>query len=148
MTTSILADAAFVDSLVCTNRSRLAANYALTARFFRDHGIPFVEGCNAGFFVWVDLFEPVRHMQFVRDAADADLWKLEGELHRELLGRRVFLASGAAFGADKPGWFRVVFAHHESYLQEGLNRLAACLDFFVSSLNKRGEGSLPSSSET
>ena len=44
------------------------------------------------------------------------------------LEKKVFLASGADFGSDKPGWFRIVFAHEDHYLQEGLTRITAALE--------------------
>lgn len=47
---------------------------------------------------------------------------------KKLLAKKVFLASGAAFGAEHPGWYRIVFAYPTPYLKEGLQRMVAALD--------------------
>jgi bifunctional pyridoxal-dependent enzyme with beta-cystathionase and maltose regulon repressor activities len=45
----------------------------------------------------------------------------------KLIERRVFLASGKAFGSEKPGWFRIVFSHPDEYLDLGLQRVMEAL---------------------
>jgi bifunctional pyridoxal-dependent enzyme with beta-cystathionase and maltose regulon repressor activities len=40
-----------------------------------------------------------------------------------LMEKKIFLASGEAFGSDEPGWFRIVFAHPRDYLSLGLERM-------------------------
>jgi bifunctional pyridoxal-dependent enzyme with beta-cystathionase and maltose regulon repressor activities len=44
-----------------------------------------------------------------------------------LLGEKVFLASGKQFGSERPGWFRIVFAHDVDYLRRGLERVLQAL---------------------
>lgn len=56
-----------------------------------------------------------------------DVEHARDKITRALLEKRVFLASGQDFGAEKPGWFRIVFAHEDYYLQEGLSRIIAAL---------------------
>ena len=40
----------------------------------------------------------------------------------------MFLAPGFRFGAEQPGWFRIVFTVDQKYLDEGLSRIMAALD--------------------
>ncbi|RMD43003.1 hypothetical protein DV735_g2086, partial [Chaetothyriales sp. CBS 134920] len=40
-----------------------------------------------------------------------------------LLKFKVFLASGASFGSEQPGWFRIVFSQTDRDLAEGLKRI-------------------------
>lgn len=139
-TSRILSDDAFVESYTRTNRQRLAENYTITARFLERHQIPYEKGANAGFFVWVDLFEPIRQqvntavlgdINFdASDASDAPLRRVEARLQEALLKNRIFLASGAAFGGDIPGWFRIVFAHEKDYLNLGLGRMTEAVQSF------------------
>ncbi|KAH6695530.1 putative 1-aminocyclopropane-1-carboxylate synthase [Plectosphaerella plurivora] len=136
-TSRILSDDAFVETYTQTNRKRLAENYTLTVRFLKDQKIPYEKGANAGFFVWVDLFEPIREQ--VNTAVLNDLGlessetasrRLEAKLQEALLKNRIFLASGAAFGSDIPGWFRIVFAHDQDYLKLGLGRMVEAVETF------------------
>lgn len=46
---------------------------------------------------------------------------------RNLLEHRVFLADGARFGSEEPGWFRIVFAQNSEYLKLGLERILAAV---------------------
>ncbi|KAI4225501.1 MAG: hypothetical protein L6R36_003850 [Xanthoria steineri] len=53
--TALLTDRPFLDSYFAENRRRLAAGYARLTSFFTAHGIGWVEGSNAGFFLWADF---------------------------------------------------------------------------------------------
>ena len=44
-----------------------------------------------------------------------------------LLRKKVFLASGALFGSERVGWFRIVFSQHREYLIEALRRMTDAL---------------------
>jgi bifunctional pyridoxal-dependent enzyme with beta-cystathionase and maltose regulon repressor activities len=46
---------------------------------------------------------------------------------QKLLAKKVFIASGADFGGEEPGWFRIVFTHPRAYLEEGLKRMIEAL---------------------
>ncbi len=91
------------------------------------------KGSNAGFFVWVDLFAPLAS-QIGREKSETERWKLEEELQSTLLAHKVFLARGAAFGGDVPGWFRIVFAHQKDYLEEGLRRIVQAVGAYGQTL--------------
>jgi bifunctional pyridoxal-dependent enzyme with beta-cystathionase and maltose regulon repressor activities len=45
----------------------------------------------------------------------------------KLLAKKVFIASGAEFGGEEPGWFRIVFTYPKPYLEEGLKRMIEAL---------------------
>ncbi|KAI9151414.1 putative aminotransferase tcpI [Paramyrothecium foliicola] len=141
----ILSDDAFVDSFIQTNRRRLAENYCLTARFLDDHRIPYKRGANAGLFIWVNLFDPIQdHVKAILEKqatagvpSERTLRTLEAELQETLLKHRIFLALGADFGGDVPGWFRIIFAHEEKYLTLGLSRMVEGVEAFRASLEQR-----------
>lgn len=134
----ILNDDAFVASFIQMNRQRLAGNYTMTIRFLEDNQIPYKKGGNAGFFVWVDLFGPIRTQvdaALRKQTQDGVVRKdasraLEAVLQETLLQHKLFLALGVDFGGDVPGWFRIVFAHEREYLELGLNRMVNTLRTF------------------
>lgn len=139
-TSRILSDDAWVEPFIQTNRHRLAENYTLTIRFLERHQIPYKKGGNAGFFVWVDLFDPIRRQV---DAAlevgvpsESAARDLENKLQEVLLKHRIFLALGADFGGDVPGWYRIVFAHEKEYLKLGLSRMIEALAAFRCELDR------------
>ncbi|KAH8427668.1 pyridoxal phosphate-dependent aminotransferase [Aspergillus melleus] len=137
-TSRILSDDAWVESFIQTNRQRLAENYTITIRFLESHQIPYKKGGNAGVFVWVDLFDPIRRQvnATLKKQAEASVSSenaaraLETKLQEKLLKHRIFLALGADFGGDVSGWYRIVFAHEKEYLRLGLNRIVEALEGF------------------
>ncbi|KAL2755384.1 hypothetical protein ACRALDRAFT_2041761 [Sodiomyces alcalophilus JCM 7366] len=126
-TTALLSDTAFVESFIRTNSRLLSSRYVFTVRFLESHGVPYEKGANAGLFVWIDLLGYLATTIGARSSAELgteeDRWALEARVQAALLKQRVFLASGAVFGSDRPGWFRIVFAHDEMYLRQGLKRI-------------------------
>ncbi|EIT81926.1 1-aminocyclopropane-1-carboxylate [Aspergillus oryzae 100-8] len=142
-TSRILSDDAWVQSFIQTNRQRLAENYTITIRFLESHQIPYKKGGNVGFFVWVDLFDPIRRQvnATLKKQAEANVSSenaaraLETKLQEKLLKHRIFLALGADFGGDVPGWYRIVFAHEKEYLRLGLNRMINALGVFREELD-------------
>ncbi|KAI8653537.1 Aminotran-1-2 domain-containing protein [Fusarium keratoplasticum] len=135
-TSRILSDDAFVESLTKTNRLRLAENYIMTSKFLERHQIPYKKGSNAGLFIWVDLFAPIQAQ--ISTAlkkqggfhSEKALGDLQLKLYTTLLKHRIFLALGADFGGEVPGWFRIVFAHKKTYLQLGLDRMIEAVEVF------------------
>lgn len=119
---SFLADDAWVDSYIRENRRFLGENYAYAAAWARENGIEYTPGANAAFFLWVDLGKAYRRSN--PQAAEADLDQVVMD---SLLRNKVFLASGAQFGSEKPGWFRIVFSQEREYLDLGLQRIAAAI---------------------
>lgn len=57
------------------------------------------------------------------DSKGIDAEKLSDWIMDALMEKKVFLASGKAFGSDEEGWFRIVFAHPKEYLSKGLQRM-------------------------
>ncbi|CVL06302.1 related to 1-aminocyclopropane-1-carboxylate synthase [Fusarium mangiferae] len=135
-TARVLSDDAFIENYVKTNRLRLAENYKLTTEFLKSRKIPYKEGSNAGLFVWADLFQPLRAQIDVTLQEEGmggpgeALRTLESSLQDTLLQHKIFLALGADFGSDVPGWFRIVFAHEATYLKLGLERMTKAIEAF------------------
>lgn len=59
----------------------------------------------------------------LNDSKGVDSKKVSARIMDSLLEKKIFLASGEAFGTDEEGWFRIVFAHPKEYLRMGLERM-------------------------
>lgn len=122
---NILEDKAFTDRYIQLNCDKLAASYHFVAQYLKGCGIEYAPGCNAGFFLWMNLgrkyLENHQGRQFTGE-------ELTEEIMERLLRQRVFLASGAAFGSEQPGWFRIVVSQPMEYLKEALRRIEAAID--------------------
>ena len=117
ITARIFEDEAFTDAYLADNRRQLATRHAHVTKWAEKQNIPCLES-NAGFFVWVNLGAVWKRLE-----EDIDKAVMHG-----LLAQRVFLADGVRFGAEEMGWFRIIFAHEEGYLAEGLNRIEAAIE--------------------
>jgi bifunctional pyridoxal-dependent enzyme with beta-cystathionase and maltose regulon repressor activities len=132
----MLDDDSFTEHYIDTNQTRIAESYAFTAGFLRSHSIPFYPGANAGFFIWCNLGAYLVSKQRTINKKGPDLdalsktlvsQKVEQTVTQKLLANKVFISSGKDFGGEEPGWFRIVFTHPRSYLEEGLKRMVeAC----------------------
>lgn len=109
--TTVLLDDKFTRAYIATNRHRLAESYRFATNFLRSHQIPYAES-NAAFFVWMNLKDAFKG----RATTDEDIL---AKLRKE----KVYIAVGTAYAAEEAGWFRMVFAHPQSVLEEGLNRM-------------------------
>lgn len=69
---------------------------------------------NAGFFIYIDLSPYLPY-------PDHPVHEREFALAQKFLNAGVFLHPGEEHG-KQGGWFRVVFAHEEGVLREGLRR--------------------------
>ena len=118
----ILEDKAWVQAYASKNRSRLSERYKFITAWARENGIRYAPGVNAAFFLWVDLGTAYRSRKS-KEQTDS----IDNEVMTALLDKKVFLASGKAFGSEWPGWFRIVFAHDVDYLNEGLERVLQAL---------------------
>ncbi|RBR18934.1 uncharacterized protein FIESC28_05856 [Fusarium coffeatum] len=128
---STLSDEIFLKGYMETNRQRLAANYQLATKFLRKHNIPYKEGSNAGLFVWADLFAPNQaSIDSLVNKEEEGLKRMEAKMTDVLLKNKIFVAAGNDFGTDVSGWFRVVFAHRQDYLLEGLERMNRAIQMF------------------
>lgn len=118
---NMLSDDNWVESYVAQNKLRLQQSYEHVTAWARENGVEYAPGVNAAFFLWVNLGAVYRktHAEAVGDVDDV-VMKL-------LLEKKVFIASGAAFGSEKPGWFRIVFSQQRDVLEEGLRRIMAVL---------------------
>lgn len=122
VTTNILEDDTFVESYIAENQRKLSAQYTHVVSWAQKNEIDYAPGVNAAFFLWVDLGKAymARHPQLeTNDITDLVMSKL--------MEKKVFLASGKAFGSEKPGWFRIVFSHVDEYLDLGLERVMDAL---------------------
>ncbi|KAL8950096.1 MAG: hypothetical protein Q9222_003841 [Ikaeria aurantiellina] len=129
---SLLNDRPFLNYYFKENSRRLAEGYARVTEFLRGWDVKWVEGSNAGFFLWADF----RDVLGIEDDADD---KGEGEQKQEveamamqrpsqvyktskksqerdewffekLQKEKVFIASGNAFFAEEHGWYRILEA--------------------------------------
>ncbi|KAJ5197916.1 uncharacterized protein N7498_007033 [Penicillium cinerascens] len=123
LTALILEDSQFTESYIQQNQKKLSDLYAYTATYVKNHGIEYATGCNAAFFLWVNLGKKYRelHPELSEDE------EIGEKVMSQLLKHRVFLASGALFGSEKSGWFRIVFSQPRDILEEALKRILAAL---------------------
>ncbi|RSL77939.1 hypothetical protein CEP51_008642 [Fusarium floridanum] len=122
VTINLLEDDTFVESYMTENRKKLAAQYERAVSWAKKNDITYAPGVNAAFFLWVDLGKAYKARHAVEDDKD-----ITGLVMKKLLEKKVFLASGEAFGSEKPGWFRIVFSHPDEYLDMGLERVVEAL---------------------
>jgi aspartate/methionine/tyrosine aminotransferase len=138
---NILENDEWTDWYIGENQTRLSRNYALTVKFLKDHDVPYYPASNAAFFVWVDLGAAVRHRKFSKnemalkdlsldDGDSNENTDITADIMSKLLAQKVFLASGEAFGSERPGWFRIVFSQPKEYLENGLGRMLKALEHY------------------
>ncbi|KAK2600186.1 hypothetical protein QQS21_005060 [Conoideocrella luteorostrata] len=127
---NFLEDGPWIDAYIEKNRQGLADSYEHVVRWAREHGIQYAPGVNAAFFLWVNLgaeYEK-KHNGTGTGAAGVKHKDLDQTVVDALLEARVFLASGLHFGAEEPGWFRIVFTQRRDHLDEGLRRIVSALE--------------------
>jgi 1-aminocyclopropane-1-carboxylate synthase len=117
---NILEDDSFADRYIEANREKLEISYHFVVKILRDHGIEYAPGSNAGFFVWVNLGKKYLENRQITKYEGLDMTQ---DIMERLLERKVFLASGNAFGSEEPGWFRIMTAQPLEYLKEALRRI-------------------------
>lgn len=118
----LLEDDAWVEAYIAENRRLLGEHYAHVVNWARQHGIDYAAGANAGFFVWMNLGKKYREYHPEVEEKDVDHATMDA-----LLASKVFLAAGFRFGADEPGWFRIVYSQEKGYLDLGLARVLSAL---------------------
>ncbi|PLN75285.1 1-aminocyclopropane-1-carboxylate synthase [Aspergillus taichungensis] len=112
--TAILEGTDFIAQFTTKSQQHLASTYAIVTATLTQEGINYVKGVNAGFFVYIDL------SPYLPTGADSDQER-EFALAQKFLDAGVFLHPGEEHNKH-PGWFRLVHAHHEHVLREGLRR--------------------------
>jgi len=135
----VLENDEWTDWYVGENQKRLSQNYAMAIKFLKDHDVPYYPASNAAFFVWVDLGAAVQRRRVSRnvmalkdlslDDSDSNGYtEITADIMSKLLAQKVFLASGEAFGSERPGWFRIVFSQPKEYLENGLGRMLKAIE--------------------
>lgn len=121
---ALLEDEEFTGKYIEENQKRLSDSYAFAVDFLKKHGIEYAPGCNAAFFLWVDLGKRYKELH-----PEASAEQEVGEtVMQRLIKEKVFLASGALFGSEKDGWFRIVFTQPRNYLALALQRIVTALE--------------------
>ncbi|KAF3390238.1 1-aminocyclopropane-1-carboxylate synthase-like protein 1 [Penicillium rolfsii] len=124
MVAGLLEDDTFTAEYVKENQKRLSESYAFAVDFLKKNGIDHAPGCNAAFFLWVDLGKRYRELHPEISAAE----EVGEKVMQRLLQEKVFLASGALFGSEKDGWFRIVFTQPRDYLKLALQRVVKAVE--------------------
>ncbi|KAF4175172.1 hypothetical protein CNMCM8927_007715 [Aspergillus lentulus] len=86
----------------------------------KDNGIEYTKGCNAGFFVWLNLgkkYFEANPGEKVRSGTE-----LTDMIMQRLLDNKVFLASATGFGSEKPGTFTREISTESGQAQVWFNR--------------------------
>ncbi|KAL8852215.1 MAG: hypothetical protein Q9221_002925 [Calogaya cf. arnoldii] len=153
--TTLLNDRPFLNYYFAENSKRLAASYERMTSFFTAHGINWVEGSNAGFFLWADFRgllgadigivddavkeeegeQQVEAVAVNEKPAQGQIYKTSQKAKKrdewffgKLMEAKVFIATGDAFFAEEHGWYRVTFSVPEKVLEVGLERLGRVLE--------------------
>jgi aspartate/methionine/tyrosine aminotransferase len=119
---NILEDDAFTERYIKENQRKLSEHHRIAATWARENDIEYKPGVNAAFFLWVNLGQAYRGRH-----PDLNIDDLSDHVMQVMLKQKVWLASGVQFGAEEPGWFRIVFSHQPHHLHEGLRRVVVAL---------------------
>jgi aspartate/methionine/tyrosine aminotransferase len=114
----MIADEAWVDGFVQTNRTRLRGAKSRVTRALEALGVPYLEP-EAGFFLLLDLRRFLQEPTFAAEHA----------LFRRLLDEaNVNLTPGAACRVAEPGFMRLCFAAVPTDVAlDGIERLSSCI---------------------
>ncbi|OJI97000.1 hypothetical protein ASPVEDRAFT_122161 [Aspergillus versicolor CBS 583.65] len=126
ITAAVLSDDVFTDGYIAANRELLSRSHAFLVSILRENGIDYSRGCNAGFFVWVNLGK--RYLELHPGCGCGQGPELTDLLFQKMLDGKVYVAHGTAYGAERPGWFRLVFSHPLPWLQEAMVRILRALN--------------------
>ena len=116
-------------------------------QFFTEQGIDWVDGSNAGFFLWAD-FRSLLGPDIIVNTEEKEqvdavaVMETPGQVYKtskrakerdewffgKLMAAKVFIASGDAFFAEEHGWYRVTFSVPDRVLKVGLERLGRVLE--------------------
>lgn len=108
-------DKDFADRYISLHRSRLAESYKYVTGLLRENAIPYRKS-NASLFLMVNLTAAAHH----HAVGDDDILAL---LRKE----KVYITSASGYRSERPGWFRLVIAHPQYVLDEGLKRILRAL---------------------
>ncbi|KAJ5864717.1 uncharacterized protein N7529_006633 [Penicillium soppii] len=123
LTSLLLEDTDFTNRYIQQNQQKLSEAHAYTTNYLKQHGIEYATGCNAAFFVWMDLGKRYHELHPEEDCED-----IEKTVMQRLLQKKVFLATGFLFGSEQKGWFRIVVTQGHELLSMALERIVAALE--------------------
>lgn len=124
ISTSLLLDDAFTDKYIKMNRDKLSECHEFLTQLLVKHNIDYLRGCNAGFFIWINLGKKYLELHPNMDGQGTELTDL---IFQKLLDNKVYVAHGTAYGSETPGWFRVVFSHPLPWLEEAMARIVRAI---------------------
>jgi aspartate/methionine/tyrosine aminotransferase len=140
---NVLEDETFMPWFITENRRRLAEKYDTLVDWLEARQIPYVQGGNSGFFLWVNFTEylpkvanvSLSEVEFAKAAAksqvaifDPTLKEAHDVLFKAIVAGGVWIGSSENFYAERFGWFRITFSVREDIFRLGLERLAGVLD--------------------
>ncbi|KAF3936585.1 hypothetical protein ABW19_dt0206426 [Dactylella cylindrospora] len=137
---TILNDTEYLDSFVAKNQEKLGNQYQTLVSWFKKNDIPFVQGSNAGFFVWVDLRRYLAKVKLPPEndgkinngktnipGAPPGAQKRDKMLWDKIVDGGVYIASAEMFFGEEHGWYRFSFSTNKEELELGLGRLEKVL---------------------
>ena len=96
------------NTLIPASHKRLRECHGVITEGFQRIGVPIKESCS-GLYVWVDLREFVRPLDFQNEKSLGD----------KLIDQGVYINPGYSFNCIEPGWFRIVIASDLEMLKLG-----------------------------
>ena len=114
-----LLDKEYLSNFLPRSKERLQKNNVLVRKLLDENGIGYAKGANAGFFIWIDLRPWL--VMWEEDGEEKG-WKAEDELTMELIKHGVFITNGKEMSAEEPGFYRLIFAQDERFVEEGIKR--------------------------
>lgn len=123
-TACILQDDIFTGKYIETNRERLFQSHEHLVRLLKKHDIEYRDGCNAGFYVWVNLGK--KYLD-THPGETGEGPEFTDKLFYKLLENKVYVAHGTAYGSKDPGWLRLAFSHPFPWLEETMLHIVHAL---------------------
>lgn len=123
LTSLLLEDYDYTNRYIEQNQKKLSEAHGYTTSYLKQHGIEYATGCNAAFFVWMNLGK--RYRELHPEVGDGDI---EEKVMQRLMQKKVFLATGFLFGSEKKGWFRIVVTQGHELLTVALQRIVTALE--------------------
>ncbi|KDB25499.1 hypothetical protein H109_02671 [Trichophyton interdigitale MR816] len=116
---TILNDENFAATYLQNTQNRVLKAYRFVTGLLRQHGIPYLQGTNAGCFVWLDLSKYLPPSTPSQPLTQKDK---EFALAEKFSEGGLFLHPSEENGME-PGWFRLVYTNEEELIVEGIRRL-------------------------
>jgi aspartate/methionine/tyrosine aminotransferase len=107
ITTSIVLDDDFTDKYVKMNQKKLSECHEFLTQLLDRHKINYLHGCNAGFFIWVNLGKKYLEVHPEKSGQGTELTDI---LFQKLLDHKVYVAHRTAYGSET--WAGFVWCFH------------------------------------